>query len=227
MPKAIGPQAAEERFQKRIIEWSEAHPRWFPWREQTDPFAVLIAEVMLRRTRAEQVAPVFERFMQRFPNALSLTRASELEVEPIVRPLGLAWRTPTFRLLAEALLARHGGQVPPDYEELRRLPGVGDYVAAAVSIFAFNLPLVPVDTNTVRVAGRYFGFPYHAESRRNRDVRKQVARLVDFSRPGDSARALLDFAAVTCRAGHPRHEECPVARFCLYASQTGSPGLIA
>lgn len=203
-------------FRARIDEWAAKHARPLPWRQRSDPFAVLIAEIMLRRTHARQVVPVFERFMQRFPDPASLAVAPEQEVAEIVRPLGLRWRVPAFRQLARALVQKHGGQAPSDHEELEALPGVGDYVAAAVRAFAFNLPAVPVDTNTVRVAARYFGFPYNAESRRNRWVRAQVARLCDPSRPRDSARALLDFAAAVCRAVKPRHEECPVADQCAF-----------
>lgn len=169
---------------------------------------------MLRRTRAEQVAPVFTRFMARFPDARSLSGATEGKVEDIVRPLGLAWRVPAFRLMARALVERHGGNVPADRDQLLALPGVGDYVAAAVLALAFDLPAMLVDTNTVRVAGRYYGFHYHAESRRNRQVRDQVARLFDPTQPRTSARAVLDFASMVCRARLPLCGACPVLEHC-------------
>jgi A/G-specific adenine glycosylase len=208
--------SAASWFRGRVLAWSLSHPRAFPWRQTTDPFAVLIAEIMLRRTRAEQVVPVYDRFIARFPEPRILAAASEHDVEAIVRPLGLAWRVPAFRRLAAVLVTEYGGSVPSEYNELIRLPGVGDYVAAAVRAFAFNLPTVVADTNTVRVAARYFGFRYHADSRRNRSVRAQVAQLLDDHRAHDSSRALLDFASLICRAQDPLCGECPVASRCAY-----------
>jgi A/G-specific adenine glycosylase len=203
-------------FQRTVRAWSEAHRRAFPWRRETDPFHILIAEVMLRRTRAEQVVPVFERFLVRFPNPGALAEAPEADVEELVRPLGLRWRVPVFQQLARALVERHGGQVPSDPTQLRALPGVGDYVAAAVCIFAFGRVATLADTNTVRVAARYAGALYHAESRRNAGMRARIDRLVSSACPAASARALLDFAAVVCQARAPRCPECPVAARCHY-----------
>lgn len=205
-------------FKARILDWSQSHPRPYPWRSTTSPFAVLIAEVMLRRTRADQVAPVFMRFINRFPDPARLAAASDDDVCHLVRPLGLAWRVPAFKHLGTALVRNHDGEVPADRDELMALPGVGDYVAAAVRAFAFNLPTTLADTNTVRVTGRFFGFPYHAESRRNVEVRAQIDWLLDPNRPRDSARALLDFASVVCQARQPRCTDCPVVEYCSYGT---------
>lgn len=204
-------------FRPAVLGWWRDHRRTFPWRETREPYAVLMAEIMLRRTRADQAARVFERFLARFPDPATLDAADPDEVAAIVRPLGLDWRTPAFKRIARALVGEHGGEVPDGYLELRTLPGVGDYVAAAVRIFAFGRPETLADTNTVRVAARYFGFPYHADSRRIRAVRQQVDRLLDPTRPRESAGALLDFAALVCRAGTPLCARCPVATACAYA----------
>ncbi len=203
-------------FRDRLRCWVASCARTLPWRNAT-PFGILIAEVMLRRTRAEQVAPVFHRFLARYPDAVALAAAPDEEITEVVRPLGLEWRVPAFKQLAQALIARHGGQVPVEMEQLLALPGVGDYIANAVRVFAFDRPSALIDTNTVRVAARYFGFPYHADSRRNRGVRARVEPLLDQQRPRESARTLLDFAALVCNARQPKCSTCPVADSCVYA----------
>ncbi|MCC6960303.1 MAG: DNA-binding protein [Dehalococcoidia bacterium] len=203
-------------FSRRILEWGAGHGRDFPWRSIFDPYRVLIAEMMLRRTRADQVGPIYERFVDRFPDARALAAAWEVEVADLLRPLGLAWRVPAFRQMARMLVEEYGGTVPRDRRALISLPGVGEYVADAVLCVAFNEPVVLMDTNTVRVAGRYFGFPVHAESRRRVPVRRAVARLVDHTSPRASNLALLDFAAMVCRAGRPLCERCPVAAGCAW-----------
>ena len=201
----------------RTIAWHRSHARDFPWRRTDQPFQVLLAELMLRRTQAIQVAPVYERFVARFPDAASLNAASESEVADLLRPLGLTWRVPAFRQLAAVLVERHGGDVPTDRSAMMALPGVGDYVASAVRSVAFSIHDPIYDTNTVRVAGRMFGFPTHAESRRRRPVRAAIDRLFDPAHPRDSALALLDLAALICRPTRPQCEACPLAADCSYA----------
>ena len=193
--------------------------RELPWRSTNDAFAVLVAGLMLRRTRAEQVVPIFRRFMELFPDPFSLANASDAEVERTVRSLGLSWRTPAFKQMARALVERHGGRVPDSYDGLIELPGVGDYVAAAVLVFAFGQQRLISDTNTARVACRYFGYAYGPESRRNAQVRKATELLVDPLDPAKSAGALLDFATFVCRARAPRCDECPFHSGCDYANK--------
>lgn len=205
-----------DRFRCQILEWAGRHGRDFPWRHTEDPYRVLVAEMMLRRTRADQVVPVYQRFVARFPDVASLAAASEAEAAALLRPLGLAWRVPAFRQLARQILERWGGRLPLSRDALLTLPGVGDYVASAVLCFAGGVAVPIVDTNTVRVAGRFFGFPTHAESRRLRHVREAVARLVTPDAPRESSLALLDFAALVCVAGRPRCEQCPVSLSCAW-----------
>jgi A/G-specific adenine glycosylase len=210
-------------FRVRLLSWAERNLRSFPWRETSDPYAILMVEVMLRRTRADQVIPVYERFMARFPTPAALAGADVQAVSDTVRPLGLNWRVPAFQELARALSDGMGGHVPESRSALLGLSGVGDYVAAAVRIFAFNVPDTLVDTNTVRVAARYLGFSYGAESRRNSTVRAAVGRLHDHTQPRRFGRALLDFAALVCRAPTPRCDMCPMSSRCAYVSQNNAP----
>lgn len=119
--------------------------------------------------------------------------------------------------MARLLVDRHRAEVPHDRDALLSLPGVGPYVADAVRVLAFDETGVFIDTNTVRVAGRYFGFSTHAESRRRRPVREAIARLIDQGHSRESNLALLDLAALLCRPGRPFCDQCPVVDHCRYA----------
>lgn len=201
-------------FREQLLEWAEAFGREFPWREAQDPYHILIAEMMLRRTRAQQVVPVYLTFLERFPTVAELASADEDEVARLLWPLGLAWRAANFRQMARQVVEEEVGQIPRQRARLLALTGVGDYVASAVRCVGFGEPDVLVDTNTVRVAGRYHGFPTHAESRRNPTVRAAVAQLIDPSTARAGNLALLDFAAIICRAPEPLCEQCPMTVHC-------------
>jgi A/G-specific adenine glycosylase len=203
-------------FQKQLLAWGLSHGRAFPWRSTSDPYRLLIAEMMLRRTQARQVVPVYEDFVRQYPTPQALASAAEKDVEQRLRPLGLSWRIPAFRQMAQCVVTEYGGKVPRDRAALLSLSGVGEYVAEAVRCFAYNEPVALLDTNTVRVAGRYFGFPVHAESRRRAPVKRAVARLVDPHAPRASNLALLDLAATVCRPKQPLCECCPVAAGCAW-----------
>jgi len=210
------PNERSRLFREQLVAWGARHGRSFPWRSSQDPYHLLIAEMMLRRTQARQVVPVYEAFLRHYPTPQELAAAPEEEVARLLRPLGLSWRIPAFRQMAQRLIANYAGQVPRDREALLTLPGVGEYVADAIRCFAYHEPIALLDTNTVRVAGRYFGFPVHAESRRRAPVKRAVACLVDPHEPRASNLALLDLAATVCRSEQPRCASCPVATGCTW-----------
>lgn len=203
-------------FRQHLLAWFQTNARTFVWRHQHDPYAILVAEMMLHRTQARQVEPVYLRFLAAYPNPLALAQSDEREVAGILAPLGLAWRTANFIPLARTLVQVYDGQVPCERSALLALPGVGPYVADAVRVFGCGEAAALVDTNTVRVAGRFLGFVTDAESRRRRAVQVAIAALVDMAHPRDANLALLDFAALICRPKDPLCEQCPVATRCAF-----------
>lgn len=202
------------QFHAHLHAWGVEHQRMFPWRTTENPFHILVAELMLRRTQARQVIPVYNQFVARYPDAQILAGAPPEEVAQILLPLGLAWRVPAFQQMAQVLVAEHHGQVPADYEMLLTLPGVGDYVASAVCSFAFGQAIPIIDTNTVRVAGRLFGIATHAESRRRRPIRQLLSALLDEHHPRAYNYHLLDLAALLCTPVDPRCHICPLVQEC-------------
>lgn len=215
----IDPEATS--FARRaLFKWHEGAARPFPWRYDPDPYHVLMAEMMLRRTQARQVIAAYQAFVNRYPTVADLDQAPTGEVLELLKPLGLSWRAANFKVLAHEIMTRHGGTVPREREALLSLTGVGAYVADAVRCFAFDEVAALVDTNTVRVAARYYGFDYNQESRRRSAVIKAVASLVEPEQSSRSNYALLDFAARVCTSRNPDHEKCPLTSQCIYFSRT-------
>jgi len=190
--------------------------RQFPWRGERDPWRVLLAEVLLIQTDAARVAKVYPALAAEFPTPCRLLEVGRERLEELLRPLGL-YRQRAKRLLelAEQLRQRYGCKVPCDYEELRKLPGVGDYVAATTVVVACGQSAPALDVNIARVLSRAV-LGEDPPERHATDVRLRVlATSVEWSR--ERLYALLDFAAEVCKARRPRCSSCPIAGACKYA----------
>jgi A/G-specific adenine glycosylase len=202
-------------FRKAVLAWGRRHLREFPWRETRDPYRILLAEIMLRRTRPAQVLPVYRQFLKAFPSSRSLAAADESHLRGILAPLGLRWRAENVIALSQALKGAEPSLLATSL--VRHLPGVGDYVASAVQVMAFDRPRVMIDANVIRVLGRYWGYRVHAEARRE-------GRFCDLAKaclPSRQARlytlALLDIGATICLPRRPRCMSCPLQLNCVFA----------
>lgn len=202
------------QFRDRIARWFDKNGRDYPWRRTGDPFKVLIAEMMLRRTKADQVEEVYNYLFEQYPDVKSMAEAAEEELERILYPLGLKWRTPAFRLVAREIKERYECKVPETRGELISLPGVGDYVAGAVLSIGYRKAEWIVDSNIVRLFKRYFGVRTSREGRRDKHI-VQIAKM--YVSEGDSRKAnlaVLDFAALVCTPKNPNCEHCPLRTNC-------------
>ena len=168
-----------------------------------------MSEVMLRRTRAAQVVAVYAQVLREYPSAKKLATATESDIRELLYPLGLAWRAGNVAAMASELGSYYSYRVPTDPTQLRRLTGVGEYVANAVACFAAGKPVLIVDTNVVRVIGRIFGLSLKGEARRRKEMKDAAAACLHRKRPADYNYALLDFAALVCRARNPLCDDCP------------------
>jgi A/G-specific adenine glycosylase len=183
------------------------------------PWLVLMAEMCLHRTRADQVAPVFRQLRKLAPTPRAMIR-NEDDALKAMRSLGLRWRAENVIEVAKALVTDFGGRVPDSELELRSLPGVGDYVAQAVLCFGFEKRAVLVDTNTARVTGRALD----RTDNRRWQLRLDLYRLAGADGPDAAFNyALLDLGALICRAGLPRCESCPVKGHCATGAGAESP----
>lgn len=215
-PPDVPPTFDRTAFQEALLAWWAENARDYPWRRTRDPYAVLIAEILLHRTRADQVRPIYDRTMERFPTIRDLARAPVSELQDLLRPLGLAWRVNLLADAARALMQRFDGEVPHDAAALQSLPGVGPYITAAVRCFAFGEADPILDTNTVRICGRILDIPVTDSARRSRRFRDLLQYLIDPDHPRDFNFALLDHGALVCISRNPRCGICPVRPFCAY-----------
>lgn len=208
-----------------LIFWGQEHFRAFPWRLTHDPYAILMAEVMLHRTQVSQVVPIFQQFIARYPDVSSLVNADQQELQISLSSLGLHWRIGLIYQMMQQIAERFGEQIPKDRASLLSLPGVSEYIAGAVLCFAWNLPEPIVDTNTVRIAGRLFGLEIKDSSRRNSRFRKSIALMLDPDNPRAYNYALLDLAHLVClKKQEPLCKECPIKVHCRYARQRSQNG---
>lgn len=203
-------------LRKEVLEWFEHNRRDYPWRRTSDPFKILIAEMMLRRTKANQVERVYSTLFEQYPDVDSIAKAPEEELERILRPLGLKWRTPAFWSVAREIKERYNCKVPSDRRGLTALPGVGEYVAGAVLSIAYGKGEWIVDTNIVRLFRRYFGIKTSKEGRRDKHVIAMAKAYASGPDPRTANLAVLDFTALVCIPRRPLCKECPLRRNCYY-----------
>lgn len=201
-------------FRKGVTGWYDKHKRVYPWRTTRDPFKILVAEMMLRRTRADQVKAVYNRLIKEYPDAGALARASNKKLSSILYSIGLRWRTPSFKLMARVLNKKYKSRVPRTREELKTLPGIGDYVAGAILSIAFNRKEWIVDSNIVRIFNRYFGVRGRGEEHRDKNIISIAKKYVSVKKPKKANLALLDFATLLCRPRQPLCKSCPLIDTC-------------
>lgn len=215
------------QFRATLLEWwKQGGARSFSWRkpENRTPYRAVLAEIMLRRTRADQVEAVYDSFLERFPTLSDALSANPEEVKNILYPLGLAWRAGNVLSLFEAVKQQELRDFPADVISLQSLPGIGDYVSNAVACFTgADRGATLIDTNVVRVLGRVFGLDTSGEARRRKSVRTLAERAVDREYVAEYHYAILDFAARICVAGAPRCKSCPLSRAgqCDYFNSKG------
>jgi A/G-specific adenine glycosylase len=189
----------------KLARWYETAKRDLPWRRTRDTYAVWISETMLQQTRVAAVIPYFERFLQRFPDAVALAHAPETDL--LAQWSGLGYYSRARNLQKAARQIVDAGTFPNDYASLRELPGVGDYTAAAVASIAFGLPHAAVDGNVRRVIARLYN-DGHA------DPQSLADRLLDRRDPARWNQAMMELGATICLPRQPLCEACPVAKYC-------------
>lgn len=212
-------------FREKLIQWWKHNRRSFPWRNSSNPYDILIAEILLHRTKADQVTPIYQNFLKQFSSFAAIASAPQSEVIEMLFPLGLRWRSEGLYQMALEIVEKHNGKVPEDRDNLESLPGVSHYIASAVRCFAFGSPEVLLDTNTVRIIGRLFGIPVTDGSRRSKRFRELLQSLLDPNQPGKFNLAMIDLGALVCRPNQPLCNLCPINEVCNYARQIQTKGV--
>ncbi len=205
-----------ESFSARLLAWHAQHKRDFSWRRTDSPYKILIAEILLQRTKAEQVEPVFRKFVRRYPTARALARADTKEIECCIESLGLRKRGKMLKQLAGELAEKHGGEVPATADALLALKGVGHYVANAVLCFAYGEDAPIVDWNVGRVVGRVWRRAMKQAPHTNKKLFAFMSQLIPRGRGRVFNLALLDFSALVCKPRFPECGTCPIGRECRF-----------
>lgn len=205
-------------LRRRLLRWYRRHGRsTLPWRTTRDSYRTVVSEFMLAQTQVERVVPKFDAFVEHFPTFRALAESSRAEVLREWRGLGYNSRAVRLHRLAQAVVQRYGGTLPNDPRELRSLPGVGKYTAAAIRAFAFNLDDAPVDTNVRRIVNRtLFGLEY-PRAVAARELDERARSLVPHRRAHDWNSALMDLGATLCTARAPKCLLCPLRADCAAA----------
>jgi A/G-specific adenine glycosylase len=211
--------APMSQLHEPILEWYDAHARELPWRTAAaSPWSVMVSEFMLQQTPVVRVLPVHEEWLRRWPDPAALAAEPAGEAVRAWGRLGYPRRALRLHAAATAIVERHGGEVPASYDDLRGLPGIGDYTAAAIATFAYGRRHVVLDTNVRRVLTRAATgaeFPAPAVTKAERGL---ATDLLPEDEPTAAtwSVAVMELGALVCTATNPRCASCPVADLCAW-----------
>ncbi len=207
-----------------LLDWYRNNQRDLPWRRTNDPYAIWLSEVILQQTRVEQGMPYWLRFIEDFPTVTDLANADEREVLRLWQGLGYYSRARNLHAAAKIVRDEYNGNFPNQYEQIRALKGIGDYTAAAISSFAFNLPHAVVDGNVYRFLSRIFAINTPIDSTNGKKEFFVLANeLLDKSNPGTFNQSLMEFGAMQCKPSNPDCSVCPFNQYCQsFATNTVS-----
>lgn len=214
-PRGAGTGA--QSISEKLLDWYDRERRELPWRfapgVEADPYAVWLSEVMLQQTTVKAVAPYFAAFLKRWPRVEDLASASEDDVLRAWAGLGYYSRARNLHKCAQLVAADFGGAFPQTEADLRKLPGVGPYTAAAIAAIAFDEPTTPVDGNIERVTARLFKIETPLPSAKP-ELKAAAQVLTPSKRPGDFAQAMMDLGATVCTPKRPSCLMCPLQADC-------------
>ncbi len=199
----------------QLIQWFLANQRKLPWREKYDPYEIWISEIMCQQTRIEAVIGFFHRWMEAIPNITTLAETPTETLLKLWEGLGYYRRVRMLQQASIEIVEKHNGQLPNQYEDLLKLPGIGPYSAAAISSIAFEQPHGVVDGNVKRVLSRLFAWqePIHLKTSTT-FFENKVASLIEQGQPRYLNQALMEFGALQCIPNTPRCHSCPITVLC-------------
>jgi A/G-specific adenine glycosylase len=216
LPPAAPPTSRSCRALRiALARWYARCRRDLPWRRTSDPYRIWVSEVMLQQTQVQTVEPYYNRFIEQFPDVSSLAAADLQTVLKLWEGLGYYSRARNLHRAAGIVVAELAGRVPATWETLRRLPGVGDYIAAAVLSIAFGQAHAVVDGNVKRVLARIYMLDTPVNQSATHKVFRVLAeQLLDQGSPGAHNQAMMELGALVCTPRRPDCASCPIARFC-------------
>ena len=217
--------AAIRKFQRELLAWYDTHARDLPWRQSADPYRIWVSEIMLQQTRVAAVLDYYARFLTLFPSVAALAKAQEPDVLAAWSGLGYYRRAKLMHKAAKVVVMDHRGVIPRTAEELRKLPGIGEYTSSAIASIAFGEPVAVVDGNVERVLLRVFpdNEKPPAPASQVKWLRNRAANVLDTQRPGDFNQAMMELGATVCLPQRPLCLHCPVQQFCTTRGEHQAP----
>ena len=203
---------------KKILNWYDNNKRSLPWRvrcsTEKKEYFTLVSEFMLQQTQVKTVIPYFNNFLKDIPNFQSLAKVSEAKLLKHWQGLGYYSRAKNLKKSAKIVVDNYSGRLPNNFEELKKLPGVGDYTASAILAIAFNQQIIPLDGNIERVLKRILNLKKEEEIKKE-NLHKQKKIFGKTSRSSDYAQALMEIGALLCKPKNPYCDKCPINKNCL------------
>ena len=203
---------------KKILYWYDNNKRSLPWRKKCSlkqkEYFTFISEFMLQQTQVKTVIPYFNNFLKNIPNFKTLAKVNETKLLKNWQGLGYYSRVKNLKKSAKIIIDNYNGRLPNNYDELKKLPGVGDYTASAISAIVFNEQIIPLDGNIERVLKRILNLKKDEEIKK-KNLHKKKKIFGQTSRSSDYAQALMEMGAILCKPKKPNCEKCPLTKICL------------
>lgn len=213
-------QSGIAEFQSCLLNWYRTDGRDLPWRGTADPYAIWVSEIMLQQTQVNTVVPYYQRFMRSFPTVDTLARADLHQVLKLWEGLGYYARARNLHKAANVIVNTCRGRFPQQLNDVRSLPGIGEYTAAAISSIAFQVDVPAVDGNVNRVLSRVFTVDVDPKSTRGKRILREKAELLlAAGQAGTFNQAMMELGATLCTPRAPRCSACPVSTFCQAQQQ--------
>tara|TARA_B110001454_G_scaffold217529_1_gene243086 strand:- start:995 stop:1975 length:981 start_codon:yes stop_codon:yes gene_type:complete len=203
---------------KKILYWYDNNKRILPWRSKCSAkqkeYHTLVSEFMLQQTQVTTVIPYFKNFLKNIPNIQSLAEVNESKLLKYWQGLGYYARAKNLKKSAKIIIETHKGRLPSKFEDLKKLPGIGEYTASAISAIIFNKSIIPLDGNIERVLKRILYLKTEKKIKKE-NLHKQKKIFGITSRSGDYVQALMEIGALLCKPKKPYCEKCPITKNCL------------
>lgn len=205
------------KFQRTLLEWFAEYRRDLPWRHTSDPYHILVSEMMLQQTQVDRVTPKYAEWLEKYPTLEALADAELDEVKGTWKGLGYNVRPVRLHSIAQETVASYGGELPRAPEQLQQFKGIGRYTAGAIASFAYRQDAPILDTNVRRLLFRVFlgeGNPRAGATERY--LWEISARVLPKGKAWEFNSALMDFGALICTARQPKCAACPMTAFCRH-----------
>jgi len=211
-------KAIRNYISKQILNWGQSNTDNFTWRNPQSVYESIIAEIMLIRTPPNQVLKIYDDFIKEFPSFEKLNNACYSDVSKYIDRIGLSWRTDILLKMSNYVVNNLNNNINSDFEELIKIPGLGEYTASAVLTYYFKKKALPIDSNTVRFIERYFEISFEKEGRNSEKTKKMYSEIVPKERKKAVTfnESFLDFMRKICTVQNPRCDKCIINNYCKF-----------